>query len=78
MPDFSFGSSLLAEESHHSLVNLGDGEIKTIENLKAYATKQLNIMEQYVHGIQKLNSSSDITKFGLDADSPFVKVNMCA
>ncbi|XP_028402324.1 tyrosine-protein kinase Fer-like [Dendronephthya gigantea] len=74
MPDLSFASSLVGDESHHFLVNLGEGEIKTIENLKAYATKQLHIIEQYVNGIQKLNSSSDITKFGLDEDSPFVKI----
>jgi hypothetical protein len=75
MPDPSFASSLLTEECHHSLVNLGEGEIKTIENLKAYLTKQVGIIEQYLHGVQKLNSSSDIAKFGLDEDSPFVKVN---
>jgi hypothetical protein len=74
MPDSTFASSLLTEECHHSLVNLGEGEIKTIENLKAYLTKQVGVIDQYLHAIQKLNSSSDIAKFGLDEDSPFVKV----
>ena len=76
MPDSTFASSLLDEKSHHSLVNLGEGEIKTIENLKSYLTKQVGIIEHYLHSIQKLNSTSDIAKYGLDEDSPFVKVNM--
>lgn len=74
MPDPTFGSSLLAEECHHSLVNLGEGEIKTVENLKMFLAKQVNVIEQHVHAIQKLTSSCDIAKFGLDKDSPFVKV----
>ena len=76
MPDPTFATSLLTGECHLSVVNLGEGEIKTIENFKAYLAKQVNLIEQYLHAIQKLNSSSDIAKFGLDGDSPFVKVNV--
>ena len=76
MSEHSFASSLLTEKCHQSLVNLGEGEIKTIENLKTYFGKQVHILEQYIHSMQKLNSTCDIAKFGLDEDSPFVKVNL--
>ena len=74
MPDLSFGTSLVAEHCHQSLVNLGEGEIKTIENFKTFLSKQVSLIETYCHGMQKLNTSCDISKFGYDEDSPFVKV----